>query len=734
MNDLGIALICSALQVTLFGSMASMLYLCASRRGPAAAARVAALTLGLCIVLTLVAVCPLPSWWSWQQLLGRPTSVPQPAQGADVETSVSSVETPIPSSEKVSPTAGESPWMGWSLVRLRQAWEDLSQQRFDTETSTSCWPRIVSIVFLSVAGLSLLRLGVGLWSVSCYRRRSRPIADTLPQDLLASLRMAMGCPRRVEVRESPDLSTPATIGWRRPLILLSANWCTWTEDELRAVLAHELAHVCRFDYAAGLLARISVAVHFYHPLVYWLAGRLQLQQELAADALGAACSGGRERYLRALARLLLREDARPPSWPARAFLSSSGTLLRRIHMLGVKNGSRRRRLPRSATAFLVIVLTLAGVGISALRGPAQQMKDIRVDVQENSTGSLIFGVGVNSDSGLTGQISLNERNFDIQSRSNVEPSRPAPFDLTYLSPDAPGVLALRPAAFFRRLGMERFAALVEEQIAPILAACNLPKDSAPPIEAIEQVIGEAQFGHDDKAPKGQRNQMMFSLTMIRTEKDFDWKKLMQALVPDAEKVRYRGKVYYKGELKAIGLKFDLCYYMPDGRTVVLHTEKVMRQVLDNLAGQRMAFAWASDWKRVEGGLMAVAYDMSRARKIIKDADPEIDPLIERTTHFVVGVDLRDVFAVQAFATCPDEKSAESLTKWARSHLAEEIATLDEKQRKNPNPKLAADRLAEALLKNARVARQGEKASLRTQAKINLAELGKMLMSFGMSSK
>jgi outer membrane protein insertion porin family len=40
-------------------------------------------------------------------------------------------------------------------------------------------------------------------------------------------------------------------------------------------------------------------------------------------------------------------------------------------------------------------------------------KDILVNVQEMPTGSLIFGVGVNSDAGLTGTVALNERNFDI---------------------------------------------------------------------------------------------------------------------------------------------------------------------------------------------------------------------------------------------------------------------------------------------------------------------------------
>jgi outer membrane protein insertion porin family len=42
-----------------------------------------------------------------------------------------------------------------------------------------------------------------------------------------------------------------------------------------------------------------------------------------------------------------------------------------------------------------------------------EFKKVIVDLRETHTGSLVFGVGVNSDAGLTGSIVLNERNFDI---------------------------------------------------------------------------------------------------------------------------------------------------------------------------------------------------------------------------------------------------------------------------------------------------------------------------------
>lgn len=40
-------------------------------------------------------------------------------------------------------------------------------------------------------------------------------------------------------------------------------------------------------------------------------------------------------------------------------------------------------------------------------------RDVLIEVKETNTGSLAFGVGAGSDSGIIGQISLNQRNFDV---------------------------------------------------------------------------------------------------------------------------------------------------------------------------------------------------------------------------------------------------------------------------------------------------------------------------------
>ena len=186
------------------------------------------------------------------------------------------------------------------------------------------WGSLVAAAGLAGAGLGLVRLFLGLWAVQLCRRRGTIVTDPDLKELLEEIQVGIGCRREVEIRQVPDLVAPATAGWRHPVVLLPADWPSWDESTRRAVLAHELAHIQRRDYATGFVARLAVSLHFYHPLVYWMAGRLQLQQELAADAVGARFARGRGPYLLALSRLALRQEGRSPCWPARAFLPRGG--------------------------------------------------------------------------------------------------------------------------------------------------------------------------------------------------------------------------------------------------------------------------------------------------------------------------------------------------------------------------------------------------------------------------
>jgi bla regulator protein BlaR1 len=77
---------------------------------------------------------------------------------------------------------------------------------------------------------------------------------------------------------------PGVFGIFRPVLLWPAKISEHLEDShLRAILAHEVAHVRRRDNLAAALHMAVEAIFWFHPMVWWLGTRLVEERELACD-------------------------------------------------------------------------------------------------------------------------------------------------------------------------------------------------------------------------------------------------------------------------------------------------------------------------------------------------------------------------------------------------------------------------------------------------------------------
>jgi uncharacterized protein (TIGR03435 family) len=88
---------------------------------------------------------------------------------------------------------------------------------------------------------------------------------------------------RVAFGESDESHVPFVCGVLEPLVIMPATTSSWPTDKLRVVLRHELAHVKRRDCLTQLLARVAVAMYWFHPLTWLAAHRLHLERERACD-------------------------------------------------------------------------------------------------------------------------------------------------------------------------------------------------------------------------------------------------------------------------------------------------------------------------------------------------------------------------------------------------------------------------------------------------------------------
>jgi uncharacterized protein (TIGR03435 family) len=94
----------------------------------------------------------------------------------------------------------------------------------------------------------------------------------------------IGIPSPVAVQCSPGMIEPGVVGWWRPTLLLPAGiFERLTATQLEAVLAHELCHVRRRDNLLAAIHMVVEALFWFHPLVWWIGGRLVEERERACD-------------------------------------------------------------------------------------------------------------------------------------------------------------------------------------------------------------------------------------------------------------------------------------------------------------------------------------------------------------------------------------------------------------------------------------------------------------------
>lgn len=230
--------------------------------------------------------------------------------------------------------------------------------------SKDAFPWLVEAWLVGVALLSLRSAG-GLLLLERERRRRCAIVADHVLAVCYELQDQLGIERAVQYCESAYLQAPAVIGWFRPIVFLPISALTGLSDEqLRMVIAHELAHVRRLDAFVNVFQVCAETLLFYHPAVWWLNKRIRAERELCCDEIAVAVCGDVVEYARTLA---LMEEWR--SAPALAMAANRGPLSERIaHLL--KLHSSREGARKLGVAGSIVFLTTAVVAGNALFGIA----------------------------------------------------------------------------------------------------------------------------------------------------------------------------------------------------------------------------------------------------------------------------------------------------------------------------------------------------------------------------
>ena len=177
-------------------------------------------------------------------------------------------------SPTVSTSASPSP--ASPTARLQAASLSLAATAARTASTVERWLPIVVWVWLSGVMLLLARFAGASFRVRRLRLASlkEPLSpwQSTGERLAAQLRLDVG----FRIVESALVDAPSVIGTMRPIIFLPVTALTGlTPHQIEALIAHELAHIRRRDFAVNIAQTVAEALLFFHPAVWWLSARIR---------------------------------------------------------------------------------------------------------------------------------------------------------------------------------------------------------------------------------------------------------------------------------------------------------------------------------------------------------------------------------------------------------------------------------------------------------------------------
>lgn len=245
------------------------------------------------------------------------------------------------------------------------------------------------IAWMLVVGMFLTYVFADVWVTHRRLTRTRFLADDEIRSTLATLSDRLGIRRTPTVYQASTAAQPFVWGWLRGDIYLPLYFTnTGSPEQQQAILAHELAHVARWDAAVNLIQIIVQALFFFNPLVWWMNKNIRQEREKCCDEVVLSALGTPPRiYCEAIVDMLALEYKARHTTPTLAVTGSTKNIEERITTILTPHRKFRRRPSFAAVVTLMIVavgvLPTALVLTTRAETPARSDKQ-RLDTQNQA--------------------------------------------------------------------------------------------------------------------------------------------------------------------------------------------------------------------------------------------------------------------------------------------------------------------------------------------------------------
>ncbi|MCA9450714.1 MAG: M56 family metallopeptidase, partial [Candidatus Omnitrophica bacterium] len=281
------------------------------------------------------------------------------------------VETAPVSVSKTWETPGEKP----RSSALRASAGPNSMERVDDRvmpqsetvaTRSIPWSATISLLWVLGTLFMTLRIVAQGWGVRRIRRSCVPLENRAALEMADEIRKVFKISREVRLRVTDRVDIPSVVGVLWPAVLLPTSLLSGLPpDQVRAILAHELAHIRRWDYLVNLAQMGVEAILFFNPAVWWVSRQVRVEREVCCDFMAARALGSGLDYARALANLAatLPSISQPEMSPAFSGNQTEWHLLDRIKRLAAPHHRPHLHLPWYSLVGLFLAGTVIAFGL-----------------------------------------------------------------------------------------------------------------------------------------------------------------------------------------------------------------------------------------------------------------------------------------------------------------------------------------------------------------------------------
>lgn len=145
---------------------------------------------------------------------------------------------------------------------------------------------VASLVYLILLALPVLNFVRNYRYVQFIRKHGLKKVDVKWRMFTRNVAAQMGINKPVHVWMSEFVSSPVTIGYIKPLILLPLAAVNYlSPSQVEAVILHELSHISRCDYLINLITKIIQTVLYFNPFVKAFASIIEREREKHCDEI-----------------------------------------------------------------------------------------------------------------------------------------------------------------------------------------------------------------------------------------------------------------------------------------------------------------------------------------------------------------------------------------------------------------------------------------------------------------